>query len=296
MTFTICIPTFNRKNLLKRNLSHLELLNFEKKKFEVIVVDDGSTDGTDVMLESFLNESDLDLKYFKKENGGKYSAVNYAISVAKGFFFINCDSDDYLDKDCLLNIFNLWEKIEISKKGEIAGIIGQNLNMNTNKIIGSSLPKDILYSDPIEMRFRYRIKGDKFTCFILDILKTYRFPDVNGLTFFIPESYLYYGISSKYKFYYSNTVFKICEYQIDGITSNIQRYRIQNAFGCYLTYKKYVELYGPSKSFYGYVRNYINYVRFAIHTNNKLIIKNFLDIFFIPLALIYFIKDKRLNK
>ena len=75
MLFTISIPTYNRRTLLERNLKHLEELNFDKKNFEVIVVDDGSTDDTSLFVESFLKTTKLQLRFYKKENGGKHLNV-----------------------------------------------------------------------------------------------------------------------------------------------------------------------------------------------------------------------------
>lgn len=288
LLFTISIPTYNRKKLLERNLNNLEKLNFDIKKFEIIVVDDGSSDGTENFMTEFIKKSALNLTYIKKENGGKFSALNIAINEAKGYFFINCDSDDYLDKDCLINIYNEWKIIDVKN---IAGLIGQNLNTATNQIIGNLFPLHIKYSDPIEMRFIHQVKGDKFTCILSSVLKEYKFPSTNK-TQFIPESYLYYGISSKYQFKYSNIVFKHSEYQKDGITNSIQKYRRKNAYGCYLVYEKYIMHFSPKKTFVGYIRNYINYVRFSMLSVQKKIQKQRpIDYFLLPAGYFAYLID-----
>lgn len=287
LLFTISIPTYNRKKLLERNLKHLEKINFDINKFEVIVVDDGSNDGTDEFIFEFTQKSSLNLKFIQKENGGKFTALNIAINEAKGYFFINCDSDDYLDKDCLANICTIWETID---RKNIAGIIGQNLNIKTQQKTGNSFPTDIQYSDPIEMRFIHKIKGDKFPCILSAVLKEFKFPDT-AETRFIPESYIYYGISSKYQFKYSNIVFKHCEYQADGITSSIQNYRIENAYGCFLVYEKYILLFTPKKTLFGYIRNYINYIRFSFHSNQKTLRKRMMDYLLYPIGFLAYLVD-----
>ncbi|MDR6846140.1 glycosyltransferase family A protein [Flavobacterium granuli] len=298
LLFTISIPTYNRKELLERNLNHLEKINFDINKFEVIVVDDGSNDGTDNFISDFIKKSLLNIKYIKKENGGKFTALNIAINEAKGYFFINCDSDDYLDNDCLTNICEIWETIDLKN---IAGIIGQNLNLNskTNEIIGDLFPSDIQYSDPIEMRFIHKIKGDKFPCILSTVLKEFKFPD-NDNTHFIPESYIFYGISTKYQFKYSNTIFKHSEYLADGITNSIQKYRLENAYGCYLVYEKYIMHYSPRKTLMGYTRNYINYVRFSFHSGQKKHqMQRAFDYFLFPAGYLAFLIDNfkiKINK
>jgi glycosyltransferase involved in cell wall biosynthesis len=288
LLFTISIPTYNRKKLLERNLNHLEKINFDSTRFEIIVVDDGSNDGTDNFISEFKKKSSLNLKYIKKKNEGKFTALNIAINEAKGQFFINCDSDDYLDKDCLTNICSIWKTID---RENIAGIIGQNLNTKTGQIIGNLFPLDIQYSDPIEMRFIHRIKGDKFPCVLSSILKEFNFPNTDD-THFIPESYIFYGICSKYQFKYSNTVFKHSEYLRDGITNSIQKYRIANAYGCYLVYEKYIMNFTPKKTFIGYARNYINYVRFSFLSNQKKQTKKrTIDYFLFPAGYLAYLVD-----
>lgn len=74
MLFTISIPTYNRRTLLERNLNHLKELNFNKKN-EVILVDDGSTDDTYLVIESFSKTNKLQLRYHKKANGCKHLNV-----------------------------------------------------------------------------------------------------------------------------------------------------------------------------------------------------------------------------
>ena len=72
MYFSICIPSYNREHFISRALDSLVAQTF--KDFEVIVVDDGSTDNTKDVAQFYQDK--LDLKYIKKENGGKHSALN----------------------------------------------------------------------------------------------------------------------------------------------------------------------------------------------------------------------------
>ena len=291
MLFTIAICTFNRSKLLKRNLINLEKLNFDKCNFEVIIVDDGSKDDTAEFVKDYINSSDLNIIYHKKNNGGKYTAFNYAIDKANGFFYVNCDSDDYLDENCLLNIERIWNMIDISDKENIAGIIGHNSNLKTNRITGSLFPEKIIISDPIDMRFKYRIKGDKFPCIKTSILKNNKFPLETEKTSFVPESFIYYSISKNYNFFYSNKIFKYVEYQDDGLTNNIDKYRLKNAFGCFLVYEKYLELFSPEKSLKGYVRNCLNYFRFSFHSKQKFKMRRLLDFILLPFGFALYIRD-----
>ncbi len=88
--FSIVIPTYNRANFLKKTLT--SVLDQTYKNFEVIVVDDGSTDHTNEVMEEFTGV----VQYFKKTNEERAAARNFGVQRAKGEFVTFIDSDDIL--------------------------------------------------------------------------------------------------------------------------------------------------------------------------------------------------------
>jgi glycosyltransferase involved in cell wall biosynthesis len=76
---SVLIPTFNRPDALLECLAHLEKQTF--KDFEVVVVDDGSTDSTSKQIERYLTETSLTLRYISQDNGGPAKARNLGLSV-----------------------------------------------------------------------------------------------------------------------------------------------------------------------------------------------------------------------
>jgi len=92
---SVIIPTFNRKELLKLAIS--SILEQTMKDFELIVVDDGSTDQTQRLVESFGK----DIRYIYQENKGVSSARNRGIREARGEYLAFLDSDDRWVKDKL---------------------------------------------------------------------------------------------------------------------------------------------------------------------------------------------------
>ncbi|MCY6959580.1 glycosyltransferase [Clostridium brassicae] len=92
---TIIIPTFNSKKYIIQAVE--SVLDQTYKDIEVIVVDDGSTDGTCEKLEKYRDE----IKYYYKENGGVASARNFGILKAKGDYICFLDADDIYEKDKL---------------------------------------------------------------------------------------------------------------------------------------------------------------------------------------------------
>ncbi|OHB57268.1 MAG: hypothetical protein A2173_02835 [Planctomycetes bacterium RBG_13_44_8b] len=92
---SVCIPTYNREFLLKETLASVFAQTY--KDFEVVIVDDGSTDGTRKMLE----DGGYNVRYFWQENAGDAAARNKLIELAKGKYISFLDSDDLLYPDAL---------------------------------------------------------------------------------------------------------------------------------------------------------------------------------------------------
>lgn len=93
MKISIIIPTHNRKKLLEKTLQ--SVLNQTYKADEIIIIDDGSTDGTQESLKIYL-ENDT-LKYIFQENQGVSSARNHGIKIAQNKWICFLDSDDIWD-------------------------------------------------------------------------------------------------------------------------------------------------------------------------------------------------------
>jgi len=89
--FSIIIPTFNRAHVIKRAID--SVLNQAFQDFELIVVDDGSTDGTRELLE---NTYGTKLRYVYQQNAGVCTARNTGAGLADGKYLIFLDSDDWL--------------------------------------------------------------------------------------------------------------------------------------------------------------------------------------------------------
>ena len=84
---TLFTPTYNRANLLCR--LYQSLLLQTNQNFEWLIIDDGSTDSTRELVESYVKEAKIRINYFYKENGGKHTAINLGVEKASGdlFFF-----------------------------------------------------------------------------------------------------------------------------------------------------------------------------------------------------------------
>ncbi|MFZ3136821.1 MAG: glycosyltransferase family A protein [Thermodesulfovibrionales bacterium] len=103
---SIIIPTFNRRSLLCQALDSIRNQTF--RPVEIIVVDDGSSDGTkeavQVWSRNIEKDEALTLKYLQQENRGPGAARNFGLREAAGSFVLFLDSDDMLRGDGLLQL------------------------------------------------------------------------------------------------------------------------------------------------------------------------------------------------
>lgn len=113
--FSVVITVFNKDKYLKKNLD--SVLNQSFKDFEVIVINDGSTDESESIIKTY---TDPRIKYFKTENQGISAARNMGIAKASTDFIAFVDADDYWYPFCLDEQYRLIEKYPEQKVFSVA--------------------------------------------------------------------------------------------------------------------------------------------------------------------------------
>ena len=98
LLISVIIPVYNAENYLEQCLNSIK--NQTYKNFEVIIVNDGSKDNTEVICKRFL-EDDSRFRYFSKENGGVSSARNFGLDNANGHYITFIDGDDWVEHNHL---------------------------------------------------------------------------------------------------------------------------------------------------------------------------------------------------
>ena len=99
---SVIIPVYNIKGFLRRCIH--SVINQSYTNLEIILVDDGSTDGSEKICDSF-SRKDLRIRVIHKKNGGLSSARNAAINVSNGAYLFFLDGDDFIDRNCLQNLY-----------------------------------------------------------------------------------------------------------------------------------------------------------------------------------------------
>lgn len=295
--FTIFTPTYNREYTLPK--LYEDLKNQTYKNFEWLIVDDGSTDNTEKLISEFLKEDILNIRYIKKENGGKHTAINLGVKEANGEFFFIVDSDDGLMSNSMELVMQEWNKID--NKEEFCGVVGLCSKMEDGKTLGTEIPKEHLIAHFAELYYKFGVKGDKTIVFLTDILKKYPFPEREGIKF-LPESVVWYEISKYYKVTCINKPMIIREYLEDGLTKNILKKNALKGRALEYLYLTNQNTY-PIKDFpYMWIKNYINLARYSLLSDSKYFreIKKFKDklmyILCFPLGYYKYLKQRKFVK
>lgn len=105
---SVIIPVYNAEKYLNKCFD--SVLSQEFQDFEILVVNDGSTDGSVNILKEYLQKYPEKFFYMEKENGGLSSARNLALDNAHGKYITFLDSDDYISKDYLWELYKEAEK------------------------------------------------------------------------------------------------------------------------------------------------------------------------------------------
>lgn len=98
--FSVIIPTYNRGGIIDKTID--SVLSQVFGNYEIIVIDDGSTDTTQEIISRYNHQK---IRYFKKENGERGAARNFGMKVSRGEYITFLDSDDILYEDYLKNAF-----------------------------------------------------------------------------------------------------------------------------------------------------------------------------------------------
>jgi glycosyltransferase involved in cell wall biosynthesis len=133
--FSLVIPTKNRADILVQALSHLESLTFPRSKFEVIVVNDGSTDATRQSLEKL--QVGYRLRVFHRDGQGTSATRNFGIEQAEGTHVLFIDDDVFPCQDLL-------EYHEEAHRGHLRRLVrGPVINIDTLPL--PSVPPTLVY-------------------------------------------------------------------------------------------------------------------------------------------------------
>lgn len=110
---SIIVPVYNTAKYIERCLDSI-LKQTQKDEIEIIIINDGSSDNSDEVINKYIHEHEqiVKIKYYSKENTGIAKTRNFGIEKAQGKYILFVDSDDYID-------IHLIEKLNVYLKQDI---------------------------------------------------------------------------------------------------------------------------------------------------------------------------------
>lgn len=226
---TVFTPTFNRAYTLPK--LYESLLRQTLQDFEWLIIDDGSTDNTKELINTWISENKIPIRYIYQKNKGMLGAHNTAYDNIITELSVCIDSDDFMPDDAIELIISYWKRFS---KPSIAGILGLDADIK-GEIMGiqfESSPEEVKFTN---LKNKFGDIGDKKFVYRTEIINQYpRFPEYENEKF-PAAGLLYRNIDKDYNLLGINEVLCIVEYMEDGNSKNkIKQYiKNPNAFADY---------------------------------------------------------------
>ena len=285
---TVFTPVYNRAYIIDKLYESVKNQTFEN--FEWLIVDDGSKDNIAEVVQSFINEGIVNIRFYSQPNGGKHRAINKGVELAKGDLFFIVDSDDTITPDALEQLNNYYQQIKDDDR--FAGVSGYRFLPDGNTVYNHP-EKDILDCSNLDFGFKYNQIGGTAEAYKTKILKDYPFPDIEGEKF-CAESLVWNRIATKYIIRFFNKQIYVWNYLSDGLTKGMINNRRKSSTYAMMNYSELLNMEIPMK---WKIRNAINYWRFYFVGNHKRKFKiSFFWYLFAPIGYCYCKKDSCLLK
>lgn len=227
--FTVFVPVYNAALTVQRAFNSLNAQTF--RDFEVIIINDGSTDNSHEIISQLLLNSTFEAVYINNTiNKHKLGCILEAVEIARGEFFLILDADDECLPQALETFYTEYLNIPSDVKDKISGVTCSCVDQNGN-LVGDSFPEHPLYTNSFDKKVYYNIKGEKWGFNKTNILKSINIdPEVFGKGL-IPESYLWFFIAKQgFTTKYINKTLRIYYIETGGNSLSSLGYE-QKAFG-----------------------------------------------------------------
>lgn len=265
-TITVFTPAYNRAYCLHQLYD--SLVRQTNQDFSWLIIDDGSIDNTEELVNSWINENQIEIRYVHKENGGMHTGHNLAYQLIDTELNVCIDSDDFMPDNAIELILDKWNSIR--DKESVSGIVALDAYKD-GTVIGTYLPDGISRGSYFDLYRKNKVKGDKKFILRTEILKEYPlYPEYKNEKL-VPLGILYIMMGEKRPFCVLNEVVCIVEYQTDGSSNTIFKQYKQSPRGF-----AYARNIGKqySKSLLSNIKNSIHLISSAIFANDFSLLRN----------------------
>jgi glycosyltransferase involved in cell wall biosynthesis len=222
MKFTVFTPTYNRAHSLPRVYESLKKQT--NLNFIWLIIDDGSIDGTQELVQKWKVEGILDIQYFYKENQGKHTAMARAYQTAHTQYFISLDSDDELLPDALDTFEKEWTNLELQGLQDEFAEISAMTRQTDGSLVGNfHFSKEISFLDSYwqEMVLKFHNHNEHISCWNFEkLVELASIPEkfwLSDKVSYVSEFVLWARLGKKYKTRYLNKSLRI--YHVDSNNS-----------------------------------------------------------------------------
>lgn len=279
---TIFTPTYNRAHLLPRLYN--SLLRQSCNDFNWLIIDDGSTDNTRELVQGWIMEGHISIRYHYKENGGMHTGHNAAYELIDTLLNTCIDSDDWLADGAVEKIVNFWRQ---HGSDRYSGIVALDAT-EAGEVIGRELPTD-RQAIRLDEYYAKGGFGDKKLIYRTDVMRQYpAYPTFPGEKL-VPLGYKYLLADQDYTLLILNEIVCIVEYQPDGSSMNILQQYCRNPRGFAFTRKVSMVLGYTAKERY---KAAIHYVAKSLMLHNRNFLREaprkMLTVAAIPLGILLF--------
>ena len=236
---TVFTPAYNRAHTLPRLFE--SLLKQTDMNFDWYVINDGSSDNTDELIEGYRSSgAPFDIIYENIPNGGKMRAINRAVEKIKTEFIFIVDSDDYLLPDAIEKINRSLLSLPESYAG-LSFVKGSMVD-SSPVFTGGEIKFDGDYIDITNLeRKKYGIDADMAEVYRVFVLKKYPFKVYEGEKF-VPEATVWDRIAlDGLKLRWYRDIIYICEYLEGGLSRSSWKLLDENPMGFAMLYSIRIE-------------------------------------------------------
>ena len=216
--------TYNRPENLRQLFDTLKKQS--NKDFVWMIVDDGSPQDLKPLILEITNEADFLIEYYRKENGGKASATNYAFDrLEDNDFVVIIDDDEFLYSDAVDKIKSYAKKYQNTDVGV--------LNFTRDDLNGKPLSHPVIEDDfvmSLQEHRRKKYHSDGYMGYFMNKLGKSRFPIFDGEKYVGP-SVMIMLVSERYKLLWCRTSLGYTDYLEGGLTKKGRLLRLRNPRG-----------------------------------------------------------------
>lgn len=217
---TVFTPTYNRAYCLHQ--VYESLCRQTSSDFLWLIIDDGSSDTTKELVNSWIKENKVEINYIYQNNLGMHGGYNTAYDNITTELNVCIDSDDFLTDDCIEKIVTFWNK---NGSDNYAGLVGLDATFD-GKILGKEMPAGVKSATLEDLYYKHKINGDKKLVYRTEVVKKYPRHPIFPNESFVPLGTLYLQIDKDYELLLFNEILCLVEYLPDGSSRNIfKQYR-----------------------------------------------------------------------